>query len=123
MAFTGCEKIFVPLLNNLIGRLSETSAYDSASSLLASSCVPSVVIHSTARVLLYNSVSGDASNCSEQIRTLLSQVRQRHPDIVEQVSQELIKEDDDLKEKIEQLVLSMSLVNMCSCSYILEFTY
>jgi U3 small nucleolar RNA-associated protein 10 len=120
MAFSGCEKFFIPLLTNLVGRLSEPSAYESASSLLASPCVPSVVIHSTARVLLYNSVSGDASNSSEQMRTLLSQVRQRHPDVVEQVSQEIIEEDDDLKEKVEQLILSLSLVNIRSFLYILE---
>jgi hypothetical protein len=108
LSWAGSEKFVNPLLTSLIGRLSDPSAHDTVHSILASQSVPPATVCAAVRALLQILVSEDASG-TDVPRKLLGQIRLQHPDLLQTVSQEMIAEDD-LKEKIEHVVLSLSLV-------------
>jgi len=110
LGWSGSEKLLVPLLVNLVSRISESLIYEFVTFVLASPNTPPVILVPTARTLLRNSISEEHPSNHEKSKTLLSQLRQRYPDILESVSRELTQEDEEVKEKVEQIILSLSLV-------------
>ena len=112
LGWSGSEVFVVPLLTNLIGQLSNTSAYGIVDSILASQNVSHSVIFQATHLLLQISVSADPYDVRNQSRELLGKVRLRHPDVVQDVSRKVMEEDDAVKEKVERLVLSLSLVSL-----------
>jgi hypothetical protein len=112
LTWTGSEKFVSPLLVSLIGQLSDPSTHAIVHSMLASQNAPPDIIRVAVRALLQILVSEDASS-ADQPRTLLSQIRLRHPDLLQAVVQEVMAEGDS-REKIEQIILSLSLVTYFS---------
>ena len=48
---------------------------------------------------------------------LLASLRQRHPELVQDVSRSIIEEDEDQQEAVQQLILSLSVVRRV-CSFL-----
>lgn len=55
----------------------------------------------------------DTTENKEQLRKLLAQLRQRHPEIFSEASSDVVsKRDEDGRIQIEQLILSLSVVSV-----------
>lgn len=100
------------MLITLVTRLEDPSIYDLVSSVLASQGTVRPVICDVTRAILRNSISEDGSESKDASRRMLGQLRLRHPELVQTISQELMDEDVDLKDKVEQVILSLSLVRV-----------
>jgi len=74
---------------------------------------PAVVIKELARILLESlSLGPDIAENKEQRRKLLSQLRQRHPEIFFEVSSDVVNQrGEDGRTEVEQLILSLSVVS------------
>lgn len=70
------------------------------------------MVEELARTLIESLTSEpNAAENKEQLRKLLAQLRQRHPEIFSGVSSnEISKRDEDGRPEIEQLILSLSVV-------------
>lgn len=110
LGWAGSEKLVTPVLITLIARLHEPSTFDFVSSVLASPNATQLVICDVTRVVLQTSISEEESESKEASRRALGQLRLRYPQLVQSISQELMDADEDMKDKIEQLVLLLSLV-------------
>ncbi|KAI0632952.1 hypothetical protein C8Q77DRAFT_1120632 [Trametes polyzona] len=110
MTWVGAEKFLTPLLDSLLARVEDATAFHIVETVLTSRALLGVVARPAA-VSLIRLVTGDeipAEN-SQRLRQLLSHLHQRHLKAVEAASALLIEEDDDKREAIEQLVLSLSV--------------
>ena len=57
----------------------------------------------------------DTTENKEQLRKLLAQLRQRHPEIFSEASSDVVsKRDEDGRAQIEQLILSLSVVSVAN---------
>lgn len=93
---------------------------------MGSSETPPAVIKELARVLLesLSSQPNTAGNREEQ-RKLLVQLRQRHLEVFSEASSDaIIKSDEDSRPKIEELILSLSVVSAANvCRMSVYFTW
>lgn len=65
--------------------------------------------------ILLESLSSEPNTTEnkEQLRKLLAQLRQRHPEIFSEASSDVMsKRDEDGRTQIEQLILSLSIVSV-----------
>ncbi|KAH6904492.1 hypothetical protein BKA70DRAFT_1373519 [Coprinopsis sp. MPI-PUGE-AT-0042] len=102
----GIEKVLVPLIASAISRTSEVSVSEFIENLIASPGVPDAVLARLTSSLIH-SASADPSSFAS--RRLLASLQQRHPSTVQKVAREIIEEDEDSKEPVEQLILSLSV--------------
>lgn len=108
----------VPLLRctqrpNCFVRLPSTSAFPVLESVLMAPQLLRPVAQSAATSLLRRVLPGDASEqLKAESRNLLSQLYQRHLNAVQSASQAVIAEDEDLRDTVEQLVMSLAVVGV-----------
>ncbi|KAI8990419.1 armadillo-type protein [Trametes punicea] len=115
MAWTGAEKVIVPLLKTLLTRLDDTLVPDIVEALITSQALPGAIARSAAMKLIRELMDlGDAPSTSI-MRQLLSQLHQRYPKAVERASRILIEENPSQTDAIERLILSLSfsIANPC----------
>ncbi|TFK24886.1 hypothetical protein FA15DRAFT_669091 [Coprinopsis marcescibilis] len=102
----GSEKLLLPLITRCCSKLSDPDVTEFLEDLVATSAVPEAALVRLATLLIKKATAAESS-LSE--RRLLGIVQQRHPAVVQHVTKEIIEEDEDLKDAIEQLVLSLSI--------------
>ncbi|KAI0712775.1 armadillo-type protein [Cerioporus squamosus] len=109
-AWMGAERFMNPLVNSLITRIDNVAASAILESFLTSPALPPGTARSAAVSLMRQLTEGDtAADSALELRSLLSQLHQRHPDAVQTASQAIIDEDGDKRDAVEQLVMSISM--------------
>ncbi|KAJ2923032.1 hypothetical protein H1R20_g14063, partial [Candolleomyces eurysporus] len=101
----GIEKLLVPVISRLVPKLSDTDAANFVENLIVTASAPDAVLVHLTR-LLAKAVLGAETSLKE--RQLLTMLHQRHPAIVQKIAEEIIAEDEDNKEAVEELVMSLS---------------
>ncbi|KAF6741372.1 hypothetical protein DFP72DRAFT_995311 [Ephemerocybe angulata] len=79
----GSEKLLVPVVLRVFPKLADAEALAFVENLIVTASVPEEVL-------------------------LLSMIHQRHPHVVQQVSQEVINENEQEKDKVEEIIMSLS---------------
>jgi U3 small nucleolar RNA-associated protein 10 len=85
-------------------------ALASLQSILTSSNVPSAITHRLAMLLIDADVSSEDTVDTTSHRALLSRIQQRHPSILQEVAEEVISDRENVKDAVEQLIISLSMV-------------
>ncbi|EAU87657.2 hypothetical protein CC1G_09118 [Coprinopsis cinerea okayama7 len=102
----GSEKLLLPIVTKVVPKLTDPNIAEFLENLVSSPTVPEPVLMRLTS-LLVKTASSNESSLSE--RKMLGTLQQRHPAVVQKVTKELIDEDDDSKDTIEQLILSLSV--------------
>lgn len=126
----GIEKVLVPLVASTMPRsghcptymesltdhqalrISEPPVLEFVENLTASPGVPEAVLTRLTSSLIRSATSDPSSFTS---RRLLAILHQRQSSTVQKAAKEIIEEDEDLKEPVEQLILSLSVVSLTAC--------
>ncbi|RPD60690.1 hypothetical protein L227DRAFT_501246 [Lentinus tigrinus ALCF2SS1-6] len=108
MAWMGAERLINPLITSLLSRIDDLAASSIVEALLTSQTLLSGIARSAAAALIHRLTTEEPSSALE-LRSLLSQLHQRHPAAVHAASKAIIDEDEDKRNAVEQLVLSISL--------------
>jgi len=82
--------------------------------MVGSSNIPSSVIERTTFLLIKEALSEEDSRKVSAARSLLSIVQQRYPDIFERATKAEVDENEELKQAIDQLSLSMVHLFVCA---------
>ena len=90
--------------------MTEATAVSFVQSLTTSNNVPLIVIRRTVTMLMRQILSAQDSSASPVIRQILSAVHQRHPVTLQKIGAALIQEGDGMKEQVEPLLVSLSMV-------------
>jgi hypothetical protein len=90
--------------------MNEATALSFVQLLTTSNSVPLIVVRRTVTMLMRQMISAQDSPASPAIRQILSAVHQRHPITLQKVGAALIQEGDDMKEQVEPLLISLSMV-------------
>jgi U3 small nucleolar RNA-associated protein 10 len=91
-------------------RLPEDTTLDTLQSLLTSTKVPNAIIHPLAVLLIDAVVSSEETIDTALHRAMLSTIQQRHPTVLQKAAEGVISDDEDLKDAVEQLIISLSMV-------------
>ncbi|TFK48252.1 hypothetical protein OE88DRAFT_1664727 [Heliocybe sulcata] len=114
MKFSGAEKIVNPLMPGLLARLNDETSRTVLETILTCPEVPDAVIHGALHLLVDAVLdSEDAAHMNEH-RRMLTLIQQRYPEILQKTAEKIIAEDEDAKEAVEQLILSLSIVQVSS---------
>ena len=97
----------------MVPKASHTEAADFVENLVVSPSVPEAILNHLAMLLINVILSAETSLKERQ---LLSMIQQRHPQVVQKVTQEIIEEDDDKKDAVEELIISLSTTQAVSAS-------
>jgi len=103
---------FVTLINSEPFRLVDEASVALLEKIIATSAMPSTVI-----VALTTSLMKDVLNPTSETqivmtaRRLLSLIQPRHPSVLQKVAETLSEADESLIDAVEQLVISLSMVN------------
>ncbi|KAI0063355.1 ARM repeat-containing protein [Artomyces pyxidatus] len=108
VSWLGSEKLVVPLVTELIGRLEEDEPSSMLTSLVVGSDTYRPVLQHIATLLLRNVVANPSSPMTNS-RQLLSAIHQRHPDVLQDIGQGLSETEDAVQDTVEQLLLSLSV--------------
>lgn len=104
----GSERLLVAITSRIVPKLSETEgASEFVENLIATASMPDVVLTHLTRLLVKAILSTETALKERQ---LLSMVQQRHPQTVQKVTQETIDEDEEQKDVVEELIMSLSTV-------------
>jgi U3 small nucleolar RNA-associated protein 10 len=80
-------------------------------SIVTSSSVPSAITRRLTRLLIDIVVSSKDTDDTASQRAMLSTIQQRYPSILQKTTEEIIPEKEDIKEAIEQLIISLSMAS------------
>jgi U3 small nucleolar RNA-associated protein 10 len=80
-------------------------------SIVTSSSVPSAITRRLTRLLIDIVVSSEDTDDTASQRAMLSTIQQRYPSILQKTTEEIIPEKEDIKEAIEQLIISLSMAS------------
>ncbi|KAJ6630100.1 hypothetical protein B0H10DRAFT_1984968 [Mycena sp. CBHHK59/15] len=109
--WTGVEKVASPLLTALCRRLDDDNVPPFMESIIVSPTVPATLVKHLAILLLSKAVADEVpvsdTSCA---RRLLSQIRQRHPLVIQEVADEISRSHEDMRESIDNMVISLSVV-------------
>ncbi|OSX58041.1 hypothetical protein POSPLADRAFT_1154787 [Postia placenta MAD-698-R-SB12] len=116
-SWVGAEKLIDPLVVALTTQLAKEPALDLLESILTYTKTPADILRHGATALLQKLAElGDATDPSMlNARRALSNLYQRHPDIVQDASKAAM-EDEDKRELLDQIVDSLSIVGISSLS-------
>ncbi|KXN83997.1 U3 small nucleolar RNA-associated protein 10 [Leucoagaricus sp. SymC.cos] len=114
IGWVGSEKLVRPLVTALVSRLSDDNASVLLESIISMPAVPSPVTEHATTLLVRGALSDETPETATAARSLLSVIQQRHPDTFQRVIKIEQDEEDDLKQAIDQLVLSLSIVTTSS---------
>lgn len=70
-----------------------------------------MITHRLTTLLINAVVSPEEGMTTTPHRTMLSTVQQRHPSILQSASDQVMFENESAKEAVEQLIISLSMVN------------
>ncbi|KAI1789700.1 hypothetical protein LXA43DRAFT_1019967 [Ganoderma leucocontextum] len=108
MTWAGAEKFLNPFIDNVLSRV-VASTSEVAEALLTSAGLLASIARSAATSLLRRLVDDDSAESSAAWRSLLSQLHQRQPKAVEAASQGIIEENEQHRDAIEQVLLSLTV--------------
>ncbi|KAH9893998.1 hypothetical protein C8Q73DRAFT_694035 [Cubamyces lactineus] len=108
MAWTGAEKLIIPLLENLLSRTDDPTTLNVVEAVVTSQALPSTIARSIAGALIARLIEADGAS-SSNLRQLLSQLHQRHPKEVEAASRVIVEENQDKASAVEELILSLTV--------------
>lgn len=91
-------------------RLEDEKALSLLEAIISVPNLPALVINQSASMLLAVSATNKITPASTSARRLLSIIQQRHPLTLQEAAQLLIEQDETLREAVEQLILSLSVV-------------
>ena len=80
-------------------------------SIVTSSSVPSAITRRLTRLLIDIVVSSKDTDDTASQRAMLSTIQQHYPSILQKTTEEIIPEKEDIKEAIEQLIISLSMAS------------
>ncbi|KZT03292.1 uncharacterized protein LAESUDRAFT_744673 [Laetiporus sulphureus 93-53] len=111
LAWVGSEKVLLPLVTGLVSQLSREPAVDLLTSTLALTELPNSISRHAAELLLRDLINAEDPAAPDVLtaRSLLSQLKQRHAEVVQQACEEALKQDEGKREVIEQLAISLSM--------------
>ncbi|TBU55148.1 armadillo-type protein [Dichomitus squalens] len=109
MAWAGAEKFISPFIESVLSRVDDASASEVAEAVLTSSSLLPSVAGSAAASLLRRLVGEESADTTPTWRQLLSQLHQRHPKAIQAASRALVEEDEECRDAIEQIVLSLAV--------------
>lgn len=101
-------------------RLSDEQAFRVVDALVTHSELPAILIRSLTVSLFKALVEQSSTESHSKIRSLLVQVQQRHPDVLQNSYDDMLETDSDKKDVLEQALLSLSMVsiiNSVSCQW------
>ncbi|KAH9943771.1 hypothetical protein B0H21DRAFT_877669 [Amylocystis lapponica] len=111
LRIVGAEKLISPLVARLFTRLADDHAVNLLNSILTCPTVtPPVIRRATAgllRRLIENDGETDGDDSLANVRMLLVQLQQRHPEITQQVLQEALENDQE-RDVVERVVVSLA---------------
>ncbi|TFK71529.1 hypothetical protein BDN72DRAFT_432062 [Pluteus cervinus] len=121
LRWAGVEKVVCPLLGGLVHRLSEDKSSTILESLISNPNTPSIIISTATTLLISLAINSEVPATQvATARVLLSLVQQRYPVILQNAGKQLVEdgddEDDEVKEKIEQLTISLSITHTSTAS-------
>lgn len=94
-----------------LGRTSQETACSIIETLISSSHTPTAVIAQLAELLIPAATTSNAPAAEiATARRILSAIQQRHPAILQNSGKRLIENEEGLKDQIEQLMISLSIV-------------
>jgi predicted transcriptional regulator len=95
---------------NACVRLEDDRASSILEAIITAPKVPTIVVKQSATMLLSISVATEITVASASARRLLSIVQQRYPSALQEAAEVLASQDEALKESVEQLIVSLSVV-------------
>ncbi|KAF9468309.1 hypothetical protein BDZ94DRAFT_1246474 [Collybia nuda] len=108
--WVGAEKIICPLLPGLEKRLEDEHASSLLETIISTSNLPPLVVNQLASLLLSTSLLTKITSASTTARRLLFIFQQRHPLALQEAAETLTQQDETLKESVEQLIVSLAVV-------------
>jgi hypothetical protein len=103
----GSEKLLLPLSSNLVGS-TLAHAEDILQAFLTSAHAPRAILLHIIAELLQDALKSDS--VSANTRDLLVVIRQRHQDLLDEVSQTVLEDDDVDQDALGQLLSSLAAV-------------
>ncbi|TFY70773.1 hypothetical protein EVG20_g2223 [Dentipellis fragilis] len=118
-SWAGSEKLVGALIAALIDRLFTTDTEIRATTLLNALLVapetPSSLLKQIATVSVDRSISTESSTSEKAVlRRLLSSLYQRHPVVLQDVTQKMIEENEDVRDAVEELSVSLTVTGSSS---------
>ncbi|KAF8797612.1 hypothetical protein BYT27DRAFT_7204423 [Phlegmacium glaucopus] len=114
-SWSGSERMLCPLVKCLAPRLLDEASVTLLEKIIAASNMPSTVI-----VALTTSLMKDVLNPTSETQTvmtgrrLLSLIQPRHPSVLQKVAGTLSEADESVNDAVEQLVISLSMMDPAS---------
>jgi U3 small nucleolar RNA-associated protein 10 len=85
--------------------------------IISSTNVPAIIVRHVTNVLIKQVVWPEVPAVDVSgARRLLSNIQQRHPALLQKAADELIAQEHELKEAIEELIISFATVRICHSS-------
>lgn len=109
LPYAGSEKFIGGFLSELVPRLSDEQAFRVVDALVTHSELPAILIRSLTVSLFKALVEQSSTESHSKIRSLLVQVQQRHPDVLQNSYDDMLETDSDKKDVLEQALLSLSM--------------
>ncbi|KAI0920552.1 hypothetical protein AcV5_010550 [Taiwanofungus camphoratus] len=111
LAWVGAEKLIGPLVNGLIARLTDEAAFKLLSNILSYAKIPSDIVRHATSMLLGLLIESEAvaNDSLASARKLLSNIQQHHMRIMQLVYDDIIQQNEDKREAVGQIVLSLSM--------------
>lgn len=99
--------------NNYLNRLEEERPLLFLGTLVTASSpsAPSSVLRQLTTLLIHESLSDASSSLKSRARAFLLSLRQRHPSAFESAVQNVIEDDEAVKDDIERLLVELSVVS------------
>jgi hypothetical protein len=85
-------------------------ALTTTQSILTSSNVPSIIIRHLSKLLVEAVVSFEDTADTTPHRAMLTTIQQRYPLILQEVTEEVISDGEEVKDTVEQLIISLPMV-------------
>ncbi|KAL6308934.1 hypothetical protein BKA93DRAFT_724934 [Sparassis latifolia] len=116
LSWVGAEKLVNALITSLVKHLDRETLAHLLESILTSTEVSSNIVRHATTVLLRHAteVQSTEGNRDMNTRRFLSHIQQRHPKTFEQVCHDAMKQDEDQREAIEQIIVSLTVVSSMS---------
>ncbi|KAA1474189.1 hypothetical protein DENSPDRAFT_781033 [Dentipellis sp. KUC8613] len=114
-SWAGSEKLVGALIPGLFSTDTEARAMTLLDALLIAPKTPSSVLKQIATVSVDRSISAESSTSQKAVlRGLLSSLYQRHPIVFQDITQKMIEENEDLREAVEELSVSLTVTGSSS---------
>ncbi|KAF8901036.1 armadillo-type protein [Gymnopilus junonius] len=122
-AWLGSERVLSPIVKGLCNDLNDSASSTLLEHIIATNTIPPSVIEVLTFTLISAGIKPEEPQTSLTARRLLFLIKQRYPDILQKGVERFEEEEDDLKDAIEQLVMSLSTLGQISASSSIQEDY